>query len=321
VVGLGDTRTGDTICSEEHPIVLETIEFPAPVIDMAVTPESRTDRDNLSKALIRLAEEDPTFTVRADEETGDVVISGMGELHLDIIVDRLKREFGVQTKVGRPQVAYRETITAAVDHEHKHVKQSGGHGQYAHIKFSVEPGGPGYGFSFDNKVVGGRIPREYIPAIEKGIVDTMAEGPYAQFPMVDIKVVLNDGSSHDVDSSEMAFRTCASMGFRDACRSAGPALLEPVMSVEVTAHEDNTGAVTGSLCGKRGKIIDMETRGKASIIRAHVPLAEMFGYSSELRNITSGRGEFTMTFEHYEAVPFSIAEEIVEERRKLREKK
>ena len=321
VVGLGDTRTGDTICSEDHPIMLESIEFPAPVIDMAVTPESRTDRDNLSKALIRLAEEDPTFTVRADEETGDVVISGMGELHLDIIVDRLKREFGVQTKVGRPQVAYRETITASVDHDYKHVKQTGGHGQYAHIKFTIEPGGPGYGFSFDNKVVGGRIPREYIPAVEKGIVDAMVEGPYAQFPMVDVKVVLTDGSSHDVDSSEMAFRTCASAGFREACRKAGPELLEPVMSVEVTAHEDHTGAVTGSLCGKRGKIIDMESRGKASIIRAHVPLAEMFGYSSELRNITSGRGEFTMHFEHYEAVPFSIAEEIMEERRKLREGK
>ncbi|MCD4690231.1 elongation factor G [bacterium] len=321
IVGLSDTRTGDTICSQKHPIILESIEFPAPVIDMAVTPESRTDRDNLSKALVRLAEEDPTFTVRSDEETGDVVISGMGELHLDIIVDRLKREFGVQTKVGRPQVAYRETISSSVNHEYKHVKQSGGHGQYAHIKFSIEPGGPGYGFSFDNKVVGGRIPREYIPAVEKGIVSAMAEGPYAQFPMVDVKFILTDGSSHDVDSSEMAFRTCARAGFREACRKAGLELLEPIMSVEVTAHEDHTGVVTGSLCGKRGRIIDMETRGKASITRAHVPLAEMFGYSSELRNLTSGRGEFTMHFEHYEAVPFSIAEEIVEERRKLREKK
>ncbi len=321
VVGLGETRTGDTICSEEYPIVLESIEFPAPVIDMAVTPESRTDRDNLSKALMRLAEEDPTFTVRTDEETNDVVISGMGELHLDIIVDRLKREFGVQTKVGRPQVAYRETVIAPIDHEQKHIKQTGGHGQYAHIKFSMEPGGPGYGFSFDNKVVGGRIPREYIPAIEKGMVDAMAIGPYAGYPMVDVKITLKDGSFHDVDSSEMAFRTCASAGFREACRKAGLELLEPMMSVEVTAHEDCTGAVTGSLCGKRGRIIDMETRGKTSTTRAHVPLAEMFGYSSELRNLTSGRGEFTMTFEHYEAVPFSIAEEIVEERRKLKEGK
>jgi len=320
VVGLSETRTGDTICTEKHPIVLESIEFPTPVIGLAVTPESRTDRDNLSKALIRLAEEDPTFTVAANQETGDVVISGMGELHLEIIVDRLKREFNVNTQVGQPQVAYRETVVGTVEHVHKHIKQTGGHGQYAHVKIEVRPAEPGSGLHFEDRVKGGNIPKEYIPAIERGVVDAMAEGPYAGFPMVDVFVVLLDGSSHDVDSSEMAFRTCGRQAFRDACRKAGLQLLEPVMSVEVTAPEDHTGAITGSLCSKRGQIINMESRGKTSIIRARVPLAEMFGYSSEIRNATSGRGEFTMHFEHYEAVPYALAEEIVEARRKAKEK-
>ena len=320
VVGLSETRTGDTICTEKHPIVLESIEFPAPVIGLAVTPESRTDRDNLSKALIRLAEEDPTFTVAANQETGDVVISGMGELHLEIIVDRLKREFNVNTQVGQPQVAYRETVVGTVEHSYKHVKQTGGHGQYAHVKIEVRPAEPGSGLHFEDRVRGGNIPKEYIPAIERGVVDAMAEGPYAGFPMVDVFVVLLDGSSHDVDSSEMAFRTCGRQAFRDACRKAGLELLEPLMSVEVTAPEDHTGAITGSLCSKRGQIINMESRGKTSIIRARVPLAEMFGYSSEIRNATSGRGEFTMHFEHYEAVPYALAEEIVEARRKAKEK-
>jgi len=315
VVGLGDTRTGDTICTQKHPVVLESIEFPTPVISLAVTPESRADRDNLSKALLRLAEEDPTFTVAANEETGDVIISGMGELHLEIIVDRLRREFNVNTEVGRPQVAYRETVVGAVEHEHKHVKQTGGHGQYAHVKMEVRPAEPGSGLHFEDRVTGGRIPKEYIPAVERGVVDAMAEGPYAGFPMVDVFVVLLDGSSHDVDSSEMAFRTCARQAFRDACRKAGLQLLEPVMSVEVTAPEDYTGAITGSLCGKRGHVVDMESRGRTNITRARVPLSEMFGYSSELRNITSGRGEFTMHFERYEAVPFALAEEIVKARR------
>ena len=318
VVGLGDTRTGDTICTEKHPVVLESIEFPAPVIGLAVTPESRIDRDNLSKALMRLAEEDPTFTVATNQETGDVIISGMGELHLEIIVDRLKREFNVNTQVGKPQVAYRETVVGSVEHVHKLVKQTGGHGQYAHVKIEVRPAEPGSGLHFEDRVTGGRIPKEYIPAVERGVVDAMAKGPYAGFPMVDVFVVLLDGSSHDVDSSEMAFRTCARQAFRDACKKAGLQLLEPVMSVEVTAPEDHTGAITGSLCSKRGQIIDMESRGKASVTRARVPLAEMFGYSSELRNATSGRGEFTMQFEHYEAVPYALAEEIVEARRKAK---
>ena len=315
VVGLGDTRTGDTICNEKHPIVLESIEFPTPVIGMAMKPLSRSDRDNLQKALIRLADEDPTFTVSANQETGEVIVSGMGELHLEIIVDRLKREFNVSTEVGKPQVAYRETIVGSVEHEHRHVKQTGGHGQFAHVVIRIEPGDPGTGLQFENRVVGGRIPREYIPSVERGVIDAMAEGPYAGFPMVDVRVTLLDGSAHEVDSSEMAFRTCAAMGFRDACRTAGLELLEPVMSVEVTASEDHTGAVTSSLLGKRGQIVDMEMRGRASITRARVPLAEMFGYSSDLRNMTSGRGEFTMHFEHYEAVPFALAEEIVSKRK------
>jgi elongation factor G len=314
-VGLADTRTGDTICSEKHAIVLESIEFPAPVIDMAVAPSSRADRDNLGKALLRLAEEDPTFTVASNQETGEVIVSGMGELHLEIIVDRLKREYNVGVTVGAPQVAYRETIIASVEHEHKLVKQTGGRGQYAHVKIEIEPGTPGSGLQFENRVVGGRVPREFIPAVERGVIDAMAKGPYAGFPVVDVRVALLDGSSHDVDSSEMSFRICASQAFRDACRKAGLELLEPVMCVEVTASDDQTGAVTASLLSKRGRIVDMETRGKTCVARATVPLAEMFGYSSELRNITSGRGEFTMQFEHYEAVPFSLAEEIVEGRR------
>ena len=318
VVGLADTRTGDTICSQNHPIRLESIEFPTPVIDVAVAPASREDQDKLSKALHRLAEEDPTFTVRFNEETGEVIISGMGELHLEIIIDRLRREFNVEATVGRPQVAYRETISSAVDHEHRYVKQTGGRGQYAHMVFRIEPSKPGSGLQFEDEIKGGKISREYLRAIERGIIDAMAKGPYAGFPMVDIKAVVYDGSMHEVDSSEQAFRTCGAAGFREACRKAGLTLLEPVMSVEVTAPEDYTGAVTGSLAGKRGKIVSMETKGNAAILRARVPLAEMFGYASELRNITSGRGNFTMHFEHYETVPYGLAEEIVEARRKTK---
>jgi elongation factor G len=318
VVGLGETLTGHTLCSPEHRIVLESIEFPAPVIGVAVKAESRDDRDKLSHALHRLAEEDPTFIVRANQETGEVIISGMGELHLEIIVDRLRREFGVAVISDRPQVAYRETILAPVDHEYKHVKQTGGRGQYAHMVFRVEPTEPGSGFQFEDEVSGGKISREYLAAIERGIVEEMAEGPYAGFPMVDIRVTVSDGSMHEVDSSEQAFRTCGRMGFREACRAAGLELLEPIMSVEVTAPEDHTGAITGNLCSKRGRIIGMDSRANAVILQAAVPLAEMFGYASEIRNLTSGRGTFTMQFEHYESVPYSIAEEIVEERRAAR---
>ena len=314
-VGLGDTQTGDTICSEEHPVVLESIEFPAPVIGVAVKPESRADDERLARALSRLADEDPTFIVKSNAETGDVVISGMGELHLEVITDRLLREFGVSVSIGKPQVAYRETILGPVEHAYKHVKQTGGHGQYAHVCMEIEPGAAGSGFRFVNKVVGGRIPREYIAPVERGIIDAMAEGPYARYPMVDIKVTIVDGSAHEVDSSEQAFRTCATLGFREACRKAGLELLEPLMSVEVTTPEDHTGAITSSLCSRRGRIVNMETKGKTATIAAHVPLAEMFGYASELRNMTSGRGDFSMHFEHYEAVPYAIAEEIVAARR------
>ncbi|UCF10502.1 MAG: elongation factor G [Candidatus Bipolaricaulota bacterium] len=316
VVGLADTRTGDTLCSQDHPILLESIEFPAPVIGVAISPASRDDRDKLAVALQRLAEEDPTFVVRSDVETGEVIISGMGELHLEIILDRLRREFGVEVHADRPQVAYRETVLGAVEHEYRHVKQTGGRGQYAHAIFRVEPTDPGTGFQFEDTITGGRISREYLAALERGIVEEMGEGPYAGFPMVDVKVVVLDGSMHDVDSSEHAFRTCGRMGFREACLKAGLELLEPMMSVEVTAPEDQTGAITGSLCSKRGKVLGMDSKGGATVLTGRVPLAEMFGYASELRNLTSGRGTFTMHFEHYEAVPFSIAEKIVEERRK-----
>ena len=317
IVGLAETRTGDTICSKEHPIVLESIEFPAPVIGVAVAPASRDDRDKLGKALHRLAEEDPTFVVRSNQETGEVVISGMGELHLEIILDRLRREFNVEVNSDRPQVAYRETIIGSVEHEYRHVKQTGGRGQYAHMKFRIEPTNPGDGFQFKDEITGGKISREYLNAIERGIVDEMAAGPYAGVPMVDICVTVFDGSMHDVDSSEQAFRTCGKMGFREACLQAGLTLLEPLMSVEVTAPEDSTGAITGSLCSKRGRVQGMDSKGGATVLQGYVPLAEMFGYASELRNLTSGRGNFTMHFEHYEAVPYAIAEEVIE---RLKEK-
>jgi elongation factor G len=314
-VGLADTYTGDTICSETHPIVLESIEFPTPVIEVAVTLESTDDRDKLADALHRLVEEDPTFTVRTDPDTGEMIISGMGELHLEIILDRLKREFNVSVRAGRPQVAYRETILRAVDHEYRHVKQTGGRGQYAHMVFRIAPTGPGSGFEFEDKISGGKISREYLRAIERGVLDAMVEGPYARYPMVDVKMLVTDGSMHEVDSSDQAFRTCGAAGFRDACLKAGLELLEPVMSVEVTSPEDMIGAISGSLAAKRGKIAHMETRGNAGILRASVPLSEMFGYSSELRNLTHGRGTFTMHFEHYEPVPKTLAEEIVAARR------
>jgi len=315
VVGMSETRTGDTICSETRPIILETIEFPAPVIGVAVSPESAPDRDRLSKALSRLSDEDPTFVVRTDRETEEVVITGMGELHLEVILDRLRREFGVRVEAGAPQVAYRETILGTFEHEHKHVKQTGGHGQYAHIKFRIEPNRPGAGFQFENEVRGGRVPREYIPAVERGVLDAMAKGPYAGFPMVDVRFFLVDGSAHEVDSSEQAFRTCAAAGFREACRKIGLRLLEPVMNIEITTPDEFLGAVTGSLCSKRGRIVRMETKGRTAIISGMVPLARMFGYSTELRTITSGKADFSMHFEHYESVPFALAEEIVAARR------
>lgn len=313
-VGLGDSYTGDTLASEERPIVLAPIEFPAPVVDLAIAPARRTDSDKLGRGLSDLAAEDPTFVVRPNAETGDVVISGMGELHLEIIVDRLRREFGVEVVTGQPQVAYRETVIGTVEHEGKLVKQTGGHGQYAHVVLLVEPAGSGGGFEFTSRVVGGRVPREYIPAVERGIVEAMAEGPYARFPMVDIHVALLDGSAHEVDSSEQAFRTCAATAFREACRKAGIRLLEPMMEVEVTVPEADVGAVLGSLAVRRGRIVALEPKGRVQIVHAEVPLAAMFGYTTELRGLTSGRGEFTMQFARYEAVPHAIAEEVVAQR-------
>ncbi len=316
VVGLSHTSTGDTLCCEEEPIVLEAIEFPSPVISVAVHPESRGDMDKLQAALGRLAEEDPTFVVASDPETGDTVISGMGELHLEIILDRLRREFGVRVASRAPEVAYRETITDPVETEERLRKQTGGHGQYAHIVLRLEPMDPGQGFEFVNEVKGGNIPKDYIPAIEKGIVQAMAVGVWAGYPVVDVRAILLDGSYHEVDSSEMAFRTCAAMAFKRAFMLDNPELLEPVMRLNVIVPEDFAGSITGNLCARRGRILGMERQGNAQVVKALCPLASLFGYASDLRNMTQGRASFTMQFEHYEAVPLSIAEEIIERRRK-----
>jgi elongation factor G len=314
VVGLSDTVTGDTVCVREAPIILQAIEFPAPVLSVAVSTSDRNDREKLAHGLNRLAEEDPTFIVTVDAETEETVLSGMGELHLEILVDRLRREFGVQVKTGAPQVAYRETITGRAEINEKYVKQTGGRGQYAHVVMRLEPLKPGEGFEFVNKVVSGRVPKEYIPAVERGVVDVMKKGAYAGFPVVDIRVTLLDGSYHEVDSSDTAFRTCASRAFRKGFLKCNPQLLEPLMSVNVVTPEDSAGAVMGSLCNRRGLISGMDQQGSAKVIKAAVPLATMFGYATELRNQSQGRASFTMHFEHYEAVPFSVVEEILAKR-------
>ncbi|MBN2008425.1 elongation factor G [candidate division KSB1 bacterium] len=321
VIGLADTMTGDTICNQEQPIILETIEFPAPVVAVSVKPESRADQEKLSLSLAKLAAEDPTFVVRTDEETKETIISGMGELHLEIILDRLKREFNVKPETGSPQVAYRETIMRTVTENTKFVKQSGGHGQYAHVVLELEPLPPGKGFEFINKTVGGIIPKEYIPSIEKGVLDAMEKGPYAGFPVVNVRVTLTDGSFHPVDSSEMAFRTAGSICFKAAFKKASPELLEPIMSAEITTPEDYLGPVTQTIGSKRGKILRIDMKNGTRFVKAEVPLAETFGYTTELRNISSGRAAASMHFEHYEAVPFSIAEEVVEKRQKERERR
>jgi len=275
----------------------------------------------LSNALGRLSEEDPTFKVRVDPETGQTIIEGMGELHLEIIVDRLRREFSVDVDAGAPQVAYRETITTRCEVDERYVKQTGGRGQYAHVELALEPLGPGQGFEFEDRIRGGRIPKDFIPAITKGIIRAMTEGPWAGFPVVDLRAVLLDGSFHEVDSSDMAFRACAAMAFRHAFMKGNPELLEPVMSVEVVAPEDFAGPVASGLCSKRGRIVGIEPRGVTQVVKGMVPLANMFGYATDLRNTTQGRANFTMHFEHYEAVPFAIAEEIIEEKRKKKGKK
>ncbi|MBC8144347.1 MAG: elongation factor G [bacterium] len=312
IVGLKQTKTGDTLCSEDKQIVLEKMEFPDPVIAQAIEPKTKADQDRLGEALQKLAEEDPTFRVSVDEETNQTIIAGMGELHLEILVDRIKREYRVEANVGKPQVAYRETIRQTVDQETKFIRQTGGKGQFGHVYIEFSPNEMGKGFEFTNAVVGGTIPREFIKPIEQGLIESLRNGVLAGFPVVDIKAKLHYGSSHDVDSSEMAFKIAASMCFKEACRKAKPVILEPVMAVEVVTPEEYMGDVMGDLSGRRGKIEGMTPRSDAQVIKAMVPLAEMFGYSTTLRSATQGRAIYTMTFDHYEEVPKSVAAEIVE---------
>jgi elongation factor G len=311
-IGLKDTTTGNTLCDEKHPIVLESMTFPEPVIDVAVEPKTKVDQDKMGEALRRLADEDPTFRVHTDQETGQTIISGMGELHLEIIVDRMLREFKVDANVGRPQVAYRETIRKAVTNvEGKFVRQTGGSGQYGHVVINMEPAEPGQGFVFEDKVVGGVIPREFIKPASEGMREAMETGVLAGYPMVDVKVQLVFGSYHDVDSSEIAFKIAGSMAFKEAARRAGPVLLEPVMKVEVVTPSDYMGDVIGDLSSRRGKIQGMDQRNEAQVINAMVPLSEMFGYSTNLRSMSQGRAVYAMEFAHYEEVPKSKAEEII----------
>jgi len=310
-IGLKNTRTGDTLCAEKDGIVLEALEFPEPVIHVAVEPKTKNDQDKMGKALYSLSEEDPTFVVRTDEETGQTVISGMGELHLEVLVDRMLREFKVDATVGKPQVAYRETLTKTVEkYRYTHKKQTGGSGQYADVVIMLEPN-PGGGYEFADKITGGRIPKEYIPAVDQGMQSSLSSGVLAGYPLVDVRATLLDGSYHDVDSSEMAFKIAGTMAFREAARKAGPVLLEPIMAVEVVTPEDYMGDVMGDLSSRRGKIGAMEQRGTAQVVKAQVPLSEMFGYATDLRSRTQGRATYTMQFESYQQMPNSIQEEIV----------
>jgi len=313
-VALKNASVGQTICSPDHPIVLESITFPEPVISIAVEPKSKDDSEKMSNALARLAEEDQTFRVKTDEETNQTIISGMGELHLDIIVDRMKREFNVQANVGAPQVAYRETITKTVEQESKFIRQSGGKGQYGHVFLRLEPQAPGKGFEFVNEITQGRIPREYIPAVEKGCREALDSGALAGYPLVDIKVAVYDGSFHEVDSSEMAFKIAASMGLKEGAKKAAPVLLEPVMKVEVVTPEANMGDIMGDLSSRRAKIGEMGERGNAKYIKALVPLAEMFGYATTVRSLSQGRASFTMEPSHYEEVPSNVAKAVIEKK-------
>jgi len=310
-VGLKYTTTGDTLCDEDKQVILESIEFPEPVISIAIEPKTKAEQEKLGFGLQKLASEDPSFRVKTDEETGQTIISGMGELHLEIIVDRLKREFKVEANVGKPQVAYRETITKKVKVEGKFVRQSGGRGQYGHVWLEIEPQEAGKGFEFVDAIKGGVVPREYIPAVGKGALEATDNGILAGFPVVDVKVTLIDGSYHEVDSSEMAFKIAGSMGFKEGCAKASPIILEPIMSVEVVVPEDYMGDVIGDLNSKRGRIMGMDSRAGAQVVSAMVPLASMFGYSTDLRSATQGRATYAMTFDHYEPVPKSVAEEIV----------
>ncbi len=314
VVGLKDTLTGDSLSDEKAPIMLQKIDFPEPVIRIAVEPKTKADQEKMGIALSKLAEEDPTFRVSTDEETNQTIIAGMGELHLDIIVDRMKREFKVEANIGEPQVAYRETLQKAVSAEHKYSKQTGGRGQYGHVLIDVEPTEPGEGYEFVDKVVGGRIPKEYIPGVQKGIVEAMQKGIIAGYPVVDVKVTLNDGSYHEVDSSELAFKLAASNAFKEASEAAKAVLLEPVMKVEVVTPEEYMGDIMGNLNGRRGQIQKMSDRGMAKVVDAFVPLSELFGYATDLRSMSQGRAAYSMEFDHYGKVPQAVAEKIREKR-------
>ncbi|UCZ56991.1 elongation factor G [Desulfurispirillum indicum] len=311
-VGLKYTTTGDTLCDPDKLVILESMVFPDPVISVAIEPKTKADQEKLGISLQKLAQEDPTFRVNSDLETGQTIISGMGELHLEIIVDRLLREFKVDANVGAPQVAYRETIRSTVSQEHKYAKQTGGKGQYGHVFLRIEPLEPGAGFEFIDEIKGGVIPREYIPAVEKGIVEALDSGVMAGYPMVDVRAAVYDGSYHDVDSSEMAFKIAASICFKEACRKASPVLLEPIMAVEVVTPEDYMGDVMGDLNSRRGRIEGMSDQAAAKVIKAMVPLAQMFGYATDLRSATQGRAAYSMQFDHYEEVPKNIAQEIIE---------
>jgi elongation factor G len=312
IVGLKNTKTGHTLCSVDNPVLLESMEFPDPVISIAVEPASKDGQDSLTNGLVKLAEEDPTFVVKSDEDTGQTIISGMGELHLEIIVDRLKREFNVNVHVGSPQVAYKECITKQVEQEAKFVRQSGGRGQYGHVVVIVEPNESGKGFEFDNKIVGGAIPKEYIPAVEAGIKESMNNGIVCGYPIEDIKVQLIDGSYHDVDSSEIAFKVAGSMAFKDAAKKASPTLLEPLMALEVVVPEDYLGSVMGDITSRRGNVKGTNPRSGVQVLNADVPLSEMFGYATELRSMTQGRAVFTMQFSHYAPAPNYVVEQMVE---------
>ena len=309
-VGLKQTTTGDTLCDEDHPIILESMEFPDPVIEIAIEPKTKAGQEKMGIALAKLAEEDPTFKTYTNADTGQTIIAGMGELHLEIIVDRLLREFKVEANVGKPQVSYKETITKEVDEDYKHKKQTGGSGQYGHVRFKMYPREAGSGFEFKNSIVGGAIPKEYIPKIEEGFVSAMETGPVAGYQMVDIGIELYDGSYHEVDSSEMAFKIAATMGFKDACKKAAPVLLEPIFKVEVTVPENNMGDIIGDISSRRGRIEGSDIRGGAAIVRGFVPLSEMFGYATDLRSKTQGRGTYVMQFDHFDKLPESLLEKV-----------
>ena len=314
VIGLKNSTTGDTLCDEKHPVILESMEFPEPVIRVAIEPKTKAGQEKMTMGLIKLAEEDPTFKTYTDEETGQTIIAGMGELHLEIIVDRLLREYKVEANVGAPQVAYKETIKKTVEQDTKYARQSGGKGQYGHVKIRVEPNESGKGYEFVNAIVGGAVPKEYIPAVDAGIQGAMNAGVMAGFPVVDVKVTLYDGSYHEVDSSEMAFKIAGSMAFKEACRKAGATLLEPIMKVSVIVPDEYLGTVIGDLTARRGQIQGQEARPGAQQVDALVPLANMFGYATDLRSSTQGRGQYSMEPHSYEEIPKSIAEKIVETR-------